>query len=100
MKRKENDLPVFSLLIQSGAVILVLLLILALIASAQTGMPIFDPAILKMLSQIFIIALGVLGLLFLIPFRVRKPGLRGILLMVGIGALEFLLLLLWKQIFR
>lgn len=40
------------------------------------------------------------GLLFLIPFRVRKPGLRGILIMVGIGALEFLLLLLWKQIFR
>ena len=70
MKRKENDLPVFSLLIQSGAVILILLLILALIASAQTGMPIFDPAILKMLSQIFIIALGVLGLLFLIPFLV------------------------------
>lgn len=40
------------------------------------------------------------GLLFLSPFRVRKPGLRGILIMVGIGALEFLLLLLWKQIFR
>ena len=40
------------------------------------------------------------GLLFLLPFQVRKPGLRGILTMVGIGSVEFLLLLVWKVICR
>ena len=40
------------------------------------------------------------GILFLLPFPLRKPGLKGILMMVGVGALEFLLLLLWKVIFR
>ncbi len=40
------------------------------------------------------------GILFLMPFRVRKPGLRGILIMVGIGAVEFMLLLLWKVVFK
>ena len=48
----------------------------------------------------YIAAALLTGLLFLIPFRVKKPGLRGILIMVGIGALEFLLLLLWKKLFR
>ena len=48
----------------------------------------------------YIAAALLTGLLFLIPFRVKKPGLRGILIMVGIGALEFLLLLLWKTLFR
>lgn len=47
-----------------------LLFVLALITSATTGISLFDPTILKMLSDIFIIALGVLGLLFLIPFIV------------------------------
>lgn len=40
------------------------------------------------------------GFLFLLRFRVRKPGLRGVLIMVGIGAVEFLLMLLWKGICR
>ena len=40
------------------------------------------------------------GLLFISPFHVRKPGLRGILVMVGIGAVEFLLLLIWKVLCR
>ena len=40
------------------------------------------------------------GVLFISPFRVAKPGLRGILIMVGVGALEFFLLLLWKIILR
>ena len=52
------------------------------------------------ITMVYIAAALLTGLLFLIPFRVKKPGLRGILIMVGIGALEFLLLLLWKQIFR
>ena len=48
----------------------------------------------------YIAAALLTGLLFLIPFHLKKPGLRGILVMVGIGALEFLLLLLWKTLFR
>ena len=30
---------------------------------------------------------------FLSPVQVRKPGLRGVLILVGIGAVEFLLML-------
>ena len=40
------------------------------------------------------------GVLFISPFRVTKPGMRGILIMVGVGALEFFLLLLWKVILK
>lgn len=40
------------------------------------------------------------GFLFLARFQVRKPGLRGVLIMVGIGAVEFILLILWKVLFR
>lgn len=52
------------------------------------------------ITMVYIAAALLTGLLFLIPFRVKKPGLRGILIMVGIGALEFLLLLVWKKLFR
>ncbi len=48
----------------------------------------------------YICAALLTGALFLVPFRLKKPGLRGILIMVGLGALEFLLLLLWKVIFK
>ncbi len=40
------------------------------------------------------------GVLFISPFRVTKPGMRGILIMVGVGTLEFFLLLLWKVILK
>lgn len=40
------------------------------------------------------------GVLFLSPFHIRKPGMRGILTMVGVGALEFLLMLLWKVVYK
>ena len=33
---------------------------------------------------------------FLSPFQIRKPGLRGVLILVGIGAVEFLLILIGK----
>ena len=48
----------------------------------------------------YICAALLTGVLFLVPFRLKKPGLRGILIMVGVGALEFLLLLLWKVILK
>lgn len=34
--------------------------------------------------------------LFITPFNMRKPGLRGVLIMVGIGLLEFILILVVK----
>ena len=33
---------------------------------------------------------------FLSPIRIRKPGLRGVLILVGIGAVEFLLILIGR----
>ena len=33
---------------------------------------------------------------FLSPFQIRKPGLRGVLILVGIGAAEFLLILIGR----
>jgi len=42
----------------------------------------------------------VTGVLFITPIKVAKPGMRGILIMVAIGALEFVLMLLWKVILR
>ena len=38
----------------------------------------------------------VTAVLFISPVRIPKPGMRGILIMVGIGAVEFFLLLLRK----
>lgn len=38
------------------------------------------------------------GFLFLCRFQIRKPGLRGILIMVALGAAEFALLLIWRAI--
>ncbi len=40
------------------------------------------------------------GALFISPISVRKPGMKGILIMVGIGAVEFFLLLFWKVIVK
>ena len=36
------------------------------------------------------------GVAFLAKFQLRKPGLRGILLLVGVGALEFLLMAIFR----
>ncbi len=36
------------------------------------------------------------GVAFLLPIQIKKPGLKGILLMVGIGAVEFALMLVGK----
>ncbi|MBO7676750.1 MAG: hypothetical protein J6S49_04475 [Erysipelotrichaceae bacterium] len=67
---KEKDFWVFEYLIRAGVFILILLLVLALITSAVTGISMFDPAIFKMLTDIFKIALVVLGLLIVLPFIV------------------------------
>jgi len=52
------------------------------------------------ITLVYLGAAVLTGILFISPFRVRKPGLRGVLIMVGVGAVEFLLLLLWKVICR
>ena len=36
------------------------------------------------------------GLLFIMPIKVPKPGLKGILIMIGIGFAEFLVMLLLR----
>ena len=40
------------------------------------------------------------AVLFVSRINIKKPGLRGILVMVGIGVVEFALLLLWKVLSR
>ena len=48
------------------------------------------------ITLVYIGAALITGFLFLSRFQVRKPGLRGILIMVAVGAVEFLLLSFWK----
>ena len=52
------------------------------------------------ITLVYIGATVLVGFLFLCRFRVHKPGLRGLLLMVAIGATEFLLLLIWRTLCR
>lgn len=52
------------------------------------------------ITLVYIAATVLTGFLFLFRFQVRKPGLRGILIMVAFGVVEFVLLLLWKGMAR
>ena len=52
------------------------------------------------ITLVYIGVVVLTGFLFLFKFQVRKPGLRGLLLMVAVGAVEFALLLAWKYILR
>lgn len=49
---------------------------------------------------IFASALLIIAILFVCNFRLRKPGFRGIMVLVGIGILEFLLIFILMKIFR
>ena len=40
------------------------------------------------------------GILFITPIKVPKPGLKGILIMVGIGLAEFLVMLIMRIFFK
>ena len=60
----------------------------------------FQYLIPKDITLVYLGTAVLTGILFLTPFRIRKVGLKGILIMVGIGAVEFLLLLVWKVICR
>jgi len=52
------------------------------------------------ISLVYLAVIVLTGFLFLFRFQVRKPGMRGILIMVGLGALEFALLLCWLLLAR
>jgi CDP-diacylglycerol--serine O-phosphatidyltransferase len=54
----------------------------------------------KDITLIYLAVSILTGILFLSPVRIAKPGLRGILIMVGIGAVEFFLMLFWKVILK
>ena len=90
-KRQQTDPGVRShylgLPVTSAALIFPLVLLLQYVTRADITLAYIGAALL-------------VGALFLTPFRLKKPGLRGILIMVGLGAVEFLLMLLWKVIFR
>ena len=73
-----------------------------------TGLPVTSAALIFptiMLLQyitrtdITIVYFGVMllvAILFISPIQIRKPGMRGILIMIGIGILEFILFLLFR----
>ena len=68
-----------------------------------TGAALIFPAILLLqfltpqdLTIVYFVAMFITGVLFLSPFHIKKPGTRGLLIMVAFGALEFFLLLAIK----
>ena len=46
------------------------------------------------LTWIYIVAVVITGVLFVTPFKLKKLGLKGILVLVGIGAAEFIALII------
>jgi len=46
------------------------------------------------LTWIYIAAVVITGVLFVTPFKLKKLGLKGILVLVGIGAAEFIALII------
>ena len=77
-----------------------------------TGLPVTSAALIfpfvlllqyVLPADITLVYIGVVvltGFLFLAKFQVRKPGLRGLLLMVAVGAVEVALLVAWKLILK
>lgn len=49
-------------------------------------------------TMLYFVMMAITGIAFISPFEVVKPGLRGILIMVGIGAVEFILLAIFWAI--
>ena len=55
---------------------------------------VLDKAHLFDITPIYFAVMAICAIAFVTKFQLKKPGLRGILIMVGIGAVEFVLLLL------
>ncbi|MBO5496511.1 MAG: CDP-alcohol phosphatidyltransferase family protein [Oscillospiraceae bacterium] len=81
---RENYL---GLPVTSAALIFPLVLLLQYITRADITLAYLGVALLT-------------AVLFISPFKVHKPGMRGVMTMVAVGAVEFLLILLWKVILR
>ena len=47
-------------------------------------------------TPIYMVAVLVTGFLFVFKFKVPKFGIKGVLALVGIGVVEFILLMVWK----
>lgn len=46
------------------------------------------------LTWVYIVSVIITGVLFITPFKIKKLALKGILVLIGIGALEFMLLII------
>lgn len=60
---KDNDDRVLLGILEAGGCLMAILLVLAVLTSLRTGIPLFDPAIMKLIRTIFIISLVILGVL-------------------------------------
>ena len=49
-------------------------------------------------TPIYMVAVLITGFLFVFKFKVPKFGLKGVLALVGIGVVEFILLVIWKSL--
>lgn len=50
------------------------------------------------ITLIYFCVTAIVGVLFLAKFHVRKPGLRGILIMTAIGAVEFVVMIIFRYL--
>ena len=50
-------------------------------------------------TPVYFVVMIIMGLCFISRFRLPKPGMRGILVMVGIGFVDFVLLLVFKLLY-
>ena len=50
------------------------------------------------ITLVYFCVTAIVGVLFLAKFRVRKPGLRGILIMTAIGAAEFIVMIIFRYL--
>ena len=77
-----------------------------------TGLPVTSAAIIfptvlllqylvpEDVTPVYFLMIVLTGYAFLSKLQIRKPGLRGILILVGIGAAEFLAMILFRHCFR
>lgn len=52
------------------------------------------------ISHLYYVIMLLTGLAFIVKFKVKKPNMKWILVMVGIGAIEFILFILFKAVLK
>lgn len=77
-----------------------------------TGLPVTTAAIIfpsvmflqfltpQDMTAVYFAIMAITGFLFISKIKIRKPGLKGILILIGIGAIECIILLLLKFVFK